>query len=156
MDKWTLSALESYSSSAGIMINFNQWECHWKNTRERKTLYQPICLQYEVTNYKCNRSGGICTAYGKCVGVRVPSAGVIGNTPVTGVIELSSDTRTSTRAAWTKANNKLLFECYVRSEPEKQEYTKVNIWKECEPKEGLKGVIEQQLADQVRSSWRNG
>lgn len=40
----------------------------------------------------------------------------------------------------------------VRSEPEKQEYTKVNIWKECGPKDGLKGVIEQQLADQVRSS----
>lgn len=109
MDRWTLSALESYSSSAGIMINFNQWECHWKNTRERKTLYQPSYLQYEVTNYKCNRSGGICTIFGKCVGVRVPSAGVIGNTPVTGVTELSNDTRTSTRAAWAKANNKLLF-----------------------------------------------
>lgn len=29
---------------------------------------------------------------------------------------MSNDTRISTRAVWTKADSKLLFECYVRSE----------------------------------------
>ena len=56
------------------------------------------------------------------------------------------------RAAWAKADNKLLFECYVKSEPESRGYRKrlVALWRGCSPREDLKNVSEQRLADQVR------
>lgn len=66
--------------------------------------------------------------YGKCAGIRV-----MGNITVTGVIDLPKDERLSTRAAWTKADNRFMGK----------------IWKECRTREGLNEVSEQRLADQV-------
>ena len=56
------------------------------------------------------------------------------------------------RAACGKADNKLLFECYFKSEPESRGYKKqlVTLWRRCGPKEDLKNVGEWRLADQVR------
>ena len=51
---------------------------------------------------------------------------------------------TARRAAWAKADNKLLFECYVKSEPESRGYRKrlVELWRGCGPREDLKNVSE--------------
>ena len=51
-----------------------------------------------------------------------------------------------------KADNKLLFECYIKSEPESRGYRKrlVALWRRCGAREDLKDVSEQRLADQVR------
>ena len=86
-----------------------------------------------------------------------PGAEETGHTSVTGVFELLISQQEEgllmgRRAAWAKADNKLLVECYVKSEPESRGYRirLVALWRGCGPREDLKNVIEQRLADQVR------
>ena len=56
------------------------------------------------------------------------------------------------RIKWQKKDNRLLFECYIQSQPEVLGYRKrlVNIWRERNPRKDLQGITEQRLADQVR------
>ena len=59
---------------------------------------------------------------------------------------------TQHRIKWQKKDNRLLFECYIQSQPEILGYRKrlVSIWREKNPREDLQGITEQRLADQVR------
>ena len=61
------------------------------------------------------------------------------------------------RSVWSKDDNRLLFECYVRSEPEKRGYRKrmLVLWNTQNTNEKLKDVSEQRLADQVRKTKMN-
>ena len=56
------------------------------------------------------------------------------------------------RLGWTKEDNRLLFECYIRSEPERRGYRKrmLELWIARNTNEELNKVTEQRLADQVR------
>ena len=56
------------------------------------------------------------------------------------------------RLGWSKEDNKRLFECYIRSEPERQGYRKrlLDLWKAHNINNELTEVTEQRLADQVR------
>ena len=56
------------------------------------------------------------------------------------------------RLGWSKEDNKRLFECYIRSEPERKGYRKrlLNLWKARNINNELTEVTEQRLADQVR------
>ena len=53
------------------------------------------------------------------------------------------------RLGWTNEDNKRLFECYVRSKPERQDIEK-DYQKARNPNTELTEVTEQRLADQVR------
>ena len=55
------------------------------------------------------------------------------------------------RLEWSKEDNKRLFECHIRSEPERRGYRKrlVDLWKTCNINKELTEVTEQRLADQV-------
>ena len=56
------------------------------------------------------------------------------------------------RLGWSKEHNKRLFECYIRSEPERRGYRKRlrDLWKARKINNELTEVTEQRLADQVR------
>ena len=56
------------------------------------------------------------------------------------------------RLGWSKEDNKRLFECYIRSEPEWRGYRKrlLDLWKARNINNELTEVTEQRLADQVR------
>ena len=56
------------------------------------------------------------------------------------------------KTKWTKKDNTLLFECYIRSQPEVLGYRKrlVNIWREQNSRKELQEITEQRLADQVQ------
>lgn len=56
--------------------------------------------------------------------VNIPIGRIIGNKSVTGEIEMPRDARSTTKAAWKKVDNSLLFECYVTSELGKGGYKK--------------------------------
>ena len=58
------------------------------------------------------------------------------------------------RSVWSKDDNRLLFQCYVRSEPERRAYRKrmLALWNTQNTNEKLKEVSEQRLADQVRQT----
>ena len=65
------------------------------------------------------------------------------------------------RLGWSKEDNRWLFECYIRSEPERRGYRKRmrDLWIARNTNEELNKVSEQRLADQVRqikikSGWR--
>ena len=56
------------------------------------------------------------------------------------------------RVGWSKEDNRRLFECYIRSEPERRGYRNrmLNLWKARNTNKELDKVCEQRLADQVR------
>ena len=56
------------------------------------------------------------------------------------------------RLGWSKVDNKRLFECYIRSEPDRRGYRKrlLDLWKARNNNNELTEVTEQRLADQVR------
>ena len=56
------------------------------------------------------------------------------------------------RLGWSKEDNKRLFECYIRSEPERRGYRKrlLDLWKARNINNELTELTEQRLADQVR------
>ena len=56
------------------------------------------------------------------------------------------------RLEWSKEDNRRLFECYIRSEPERRGYRKRmrDLWIARNTNEELNKVSEQRLADQVR------
>ena len=56
------------------------------------------------------------------------------------------------RLGWSKEDNRRLFECYIRSEPERRGYRKrmQDLWIARNTNEDLNKVSEQRLADQVR------
>ena len=56
------------------------------------------------------------------------------------------------RLGWSKEDNRRLFECYIRSEPERRGYRKRmrDLWIARNTNEELNKVSEQRLADQVR------
>ncbi|XP_047501186.1 uncharacterized protein LOC125047119 [Penaeus chinensis] len=56
------------------------------------------------------------------------------------------------RLGWSKEDNRRMFECYIRSEPERRGYRKrmLDPWIARNPNEELNEVSEQRLADQVR------
>ena len=58
---------------------------------------------------------------------------------------------TQHKIQWKKKDT-LLFECYIRSQPEVVGYSKrsVNIWRACNSREELQEITEQRLANQVR------
>lgn len=62
------------------------------------------------------------------------------------------------RLVWSKEDNKRLFECYIRIEPEKRGYRKrlFDLSKAHNTDDELAEVTEQRLADQVRISIRRG
>ena len=53
---------------------------------------------------------------------------------------------------WSKEDNKVLFECYIRGEPERRGYRKrlLFLWREHIKQETLQDVSKQRLCDQVR------
>ena len=61
------------------------------------------------------------------------------------------------RLGWSKDDNKLWFECYIRSEPERREYRKrlLDLWKASNINNELTEVTEQRLVDQVRQIKNN-
>ena len=56
------------------------------------------------------------------------------------------------RLGWSKEDNRRLFECYIRSEPERRGYRKrmLDLWIARNTNEELNKVSEQRLADQAR------
>ena len=56
------------------------------------------------------------------------------------------------RVGWSKEDNRWLFECYIRSEPERRGYRNrmLDLWKARNTNKELDKVSEQRLADQVR------
>ena len=56
------------------------------------------------------------------------------------------------RLGWSKEDNKRLFECYIRSDPERRGYRKrlLDLWKARNINNELTEVTEQRLANQVR------
>ena len=59
--------------------------------------------------------------------------------------------QTKGRMKWEKAVNKIVIECWIRSEPTKRKYRQrmKKIWDEI----GVFPVTEQRLADQARADW---
>ena len=56
------------------------------------------------------------------------------------------------RLGWSTEDNRQLFECYIRSEPERRGYRKrmLDLWVDRNTNDELNEVSEQRLADQVR------
>ena len=91
-----------------------------------------------------------------------PGADEEGHTSVTGVSALPVSQQEEglpmgTRTAWVKTDNKLVFEFYVKSEPESRGYRTrlVLLWRGCGPKEDLKNVSEQRLAPTMSGRSRS-
>ena len=83
-----------------------------------------------------------------------PGAGVLGNTSATGVsIRLPKMKEMGKRMLWDKAVNKIVIECWLRSDPTIRGYRKrmKHIWDE----RGIFESSEQRLADQARQIRTN-